>query len=161
MLYLEHKLLYRSAKGDVPAGYYTVPIGEARVARAGRDATIVTYGVGGALGARRGGRARSQSGGPRDRGDRPALAAAVGRDDACSSRCSRPAARWCCTRRRSTGGFGGEVAATIGREAFDWLDAPVARLGALDTPVPFSKALEEIFSPKAKLLPALRDLLAY
>ena len=60
-----------------------------------------------------------------------------------------------------TGGFGGEVAATIGREAFEWLDAPVARLGALDTPMPFSKALEEIFSPKARLLPALRELLAY
>ena len=56
-----------------------------------------------------------------------------------------------------TGGFGGEVAATIGREAFEWLDAPVVRLGALDMPVPFSQALEEIFSPKAKLLPALRD----
>jgi pyruvate/2-oxoglutarate/acetoin dehydrogenase E1 component len=61
----------------------------------------------------------------------------------------------------STGGFGAEVAATIGREAFEWLDAPVARLGALDMPIPFSKALEEIFSPKAKLLPALRELLAY
>ncbi len=60
-----------------------------------------------------------------------------------------------------TGGFGGEIAATIGREAFEWLDAPVARLGALDTPVPFSKALEEVFSPKGRLLPALRDLLAY
>jgi pyruvate/2-oxoglutarate/acetoin dehydrogenase E1 component len=61
----------------------------------------------------------------------------------------------------STSGFGAEVAATIGRDAFEWLDAPVARLGALDMPIPFSKALEEIFSPKAKLLPALRELLAY
>ena len=60
-----------------------------------------------------------------------------------------------------TGGFGAEVAAVIGGEAFDALDAPVARLGALDTPVPFSKALEEVFSPRARLLPALRELLAY
>ena len=43
-----------------------------------------------------------------------------------------------------TGGFGGEIAATVGREAFEWLDAPVARLGALDTPVPFAKALEAL-----------------
>ena len=46
VLYLEHKLLYRSVKGPVPPGAYAVPIGRARVARAGREATIVTYGVG-------------------------------------------------------------------------------------------------------------------
>ncbi|MGH9889455.1 MAG: alpha-ketoacid dehydrogenase subunit alpha/beta, partial [bacterium] len=46
VLYLEHKLLYRSAKGPVPAGHYTIPLGRARVAREGRHATIVTYGVG-------------------------------------------------------------------------------------------------------------------
>ena len=60
-----------------------------------------------------------------------------------------------------TGGFGGEVVAVVSRDAFEWLDAPIARLGALDTPVPFSKALEEVFSPRGRLLPALRDLLAY
>lgn len=60
-----------------------------------------------------------------------------------------------------TGGFGGEVAATIAKDAFEWLDAPVERLGALDTPVPFAKALEAAFSPKGRLLPALRELLSY
>ena len=60
-----------------------------------------------------------------------------------------------------TGGFGGEIAAVVAREAFAWLDAPVERLGALDTPVPAAPALEDIFSPKARLLPALRALLAY
>ena len=59
----------------------------------------------------------------------------------------------------TTGGFGGEVAAVVARDAFAWLDAPVERLGALDTPVPAAQALEEIFSPKARLLPALRALL--
>ena len=47
-----------------------------------------------------------------------------------------------------TGGFGGEIAAVVAREAFYWLDALVARLGALDTPVPFAKALEALHSPK-------------
>ena len=46
VLYLEHKFLYRSARGRVPAGHYSIPIGQARVAREGRDATLVTYGVG-------------------------------------------------------------------------------------------------------------------
>ena len=60
-----------------------------------------------------------------------------------------------------TSGFGAEVAAVIGQEAFQWLDAPVTRIAGLDMPVPFSRALEEIFLPKRRLLPALRALLAY
>ena len=60
-----------------------------------------------------------------------------------------------------TGGFGGEVAATIGQEAFEWLDAPVVRVGALDTPIPAAKELERVFEPKDRLEPALRDLLEY
>ena len=46
VLYLEHKFLCRSARGRVPAGHYSIPIGQARVAREGQDATLVTYGVG-------------------------------------------------------------------------------------------------------------------
>jgi 2-oxoisovalerate dehydrogenase E1 component len=57
-----------------------------------------------------------------------------------------------------TGGFGAELAATISRDCFRDLDAPVERLGGLDIPVPFSKALEEIYMPKARLLDALRTL---
>jgi 2-oxoisovalerate dehydrogenase E1 component len=60
-----------------------------------------------------------------------------------------------------TGGFGGELAAVIGQEAFESLDAPVARVGGLDTPIPFSKALEEIFSARGRLDQALEDLLKY
>ncbi len=60
-----------------------------------------------------------------------------------------------------TGGFGGEVAATIAQEAFDDLDAPVTRLGGGDTPIPFAEALEAMLSPKPDLLPTLRRLLKY
>jgi len=158
VLYLEHKLLYRSSKGPVPEGYYTLPIGRARIARQGHDATIVSYGVGVGW----------------------ALEAADALADehvAIEVVDLRSLAPWDAetvldsVRRTSralvlheaplTGGFGGEIAATIAEHAFEWLDAPVARLGALDTPVPFSKALEEQFSPKGRLLAALRDLLAY
>ena len=58
-----------------------------------------------------------------------------------------------------TGGFGAEVAATIAKECFQDLDAPVERLGGLDIPVPFSKKLEELFMPKARLTATLRTLL--
>ena len=60
-----------------------------------------------------------------------------------------------------TGGFGGEIAAVVADAAFDDLDAPVRRVAALDTPVPFARALEEVTSPRGRLVTTLRDLLAY
>jgi 2-oxoisovalerate dehydrogenase E1 component len=158
VLYLEHKALYRSARGPVPEGYYTVPIGRAHVARAGRDATVVTYGmdVVSAL-------------------DAASVLAGEGFDvEVIDLRSLVPWDRETVlesVRRTSralvlheapmTSGFGAEIAAVIGQEAFAWLDAPVTRVAGLDMPVPFSRALEEIFLPKRRLLPALRALLAY
>jgi len=158
VLYLEHKLLYRSAKEAVPEGHYSLPIGEARIARDGRDATIVTYGVG----VRWALAAAEAFGGDGVEievidlrslmpWDVEAVVSSVRRTSRCLVLHEAPL----------TGGFGGEVAATVGREAFEWLDAPVARLGALDTPVPFAPALEALHSPKGRLMPALRELLAY
>jgi 2-oxoisovalerate dehydrogenase E1 component len=158
VLFLEHKLLYRSAKGKVPAGYYTLPIGEARVVRAGRDATVVTWGVGVSWALDAAARLAAEG---RElevvdlRSLLPWDVAAVVESVRRTSRClvlhEAPA----------TGGFGGEVAAVVAREAFASLDAPVARCAALDMPIPFSKKLEEVFSPKGRLLPALHELLAY
>jgi 2-oxoisovalerate dehydrogenase E1 component len=158
VLYLEHKLLYRSAKGKVPAGHYTIPIGEARVARPGRDGTVVTYGAGVAW-------ALDAAAELAHEGyeievldlrslmpwDKERVVRSVAKTGRCLVLHEAPL----------TGGFGGEIAATVGHEAFEWLDAPVARLGALDTPVPFAKTLEALYSPKGRLLPALRELLAY
>jgi 2-oxoisovalerate dehydrogenase E1 component len=158
VLYLEHKLLYRSMKGRVPDGHYALPIGRARRAREGRDATVVTYGVGltWALAA-----AEAFAGDGREievldlrslmPWDVETVVASVRKTGRCLVLHEAPV----------TGGFGGEIAAVVGREAFEWLDAPVARLGALDTPVPFAKPLEALHSPKGRLLPALRELLAY
>jgi 2-oxoisovalerate dehydrogenase E1 component len=158
VLYLEHKYLYRSAKGLVPEGYYTVPIGEAHVARAGRDATVVTYGVGVSW-------ALDAASALADEGldiEVIDLRSLLPWDqDLVLSSIRRTSRALVLHEAPQTGGFGAEIAATIGREAFEWLDAPVARLGALDTPIPFSKALEEIFSPKGRLVPALRELVSY
>jgi 2-oxoisovalerate dehydrogenase E1 component len=158
VLYLEHKLLYRSARGPVPEGYYTLPIGEARLAREGRHATVVTYGacVSWAL----------EAAAELERDGRELevldLRSLLPWDVDAVVRSVRKTGR-CLVLHEAplTGGYGGELAASLGREAFEWLDAPVARLGALDTPIPFAKALEAQFSPQGRLLPALRELLAY
>ena len=61
-----------------------------------------------------------------------------------------------------TGGFGGEIAATIAEEAFEDLDAPVKRITAPDTPVPFSPPLEKAFIPQVEdVVAGLRDLAEY
>jgi 2-oxoisovalerate dehydrogenase E1 component len=158
VLYLEHKLLYRSSRGKVPGGYYSVPLGRARVAREGRHATVVTYGVG--------------VGWALEAAEK---LAAEGREvevvdlrsllpwdqETVLSSVRKTSRALVLHEAPTTGGLGGELAAVIGRQAFEWLDAPVARLGALDMPVPFSKALEEVYSPRSRVLSALRELLAY
>ena len=158
VLYLEHKLLYRSARERVPSGWYTLPLGQARVAREGTDATIVTYSVGVTWAIEAAERMAAEG---REvevidlrtllPWDRETVLQSVRKTGRALVLHEAP----------TTGGFGGELAAVIGAEAFNALDAPVSRVGALDTPVPFSKALEEVFSARARVLPALRELLAY
>jgi len=61
-----------------------------------------------------------------------------------------------------TGGIGGEIAATIAEEAFEWLDAPVVRLASIDTPVPYSPPLEDYYLPQTTdVLNAARKLAGY
>jgi len=158
VLYLEHKFLYRSARGRVPAQLYAVPIGRARIARPGRDATVVTYGVG-LQWALEAAEALAAEGREVEVVD---LRSLVPWDqEAVLGSVRRTGRALVLHEAPLTGGFGAEVAAVISREAFEWLDAPVARLGGLDIPIPFSKALEEVFMPRARLLAGLRELLAY
>jgi 2-oxoisovalerate dehydrogenase E1 component len=156
VLFLEHKGLYRSAKGQVPAGRYTLPIGQARIAREGTDATVVTYGVGvvWALDAAEKLAAEGWSVEVID------LRTLLPWDVATVAASVRKTSKALVLHEAPiTGGFGAEIAATIGRVCFQDLDAPVERLGGLDIPIPFSKHLEEIFMPKRRLLDALRSLL--
>lgn len=157
VIYLEHKALYRSVTAPVPTDPTPIPLGRARIARPGHDATIITYGaaVHWAL----------------DAADTLAPTHAIEVIDL------RTLAPWDQDTVRAsihktgralilheaplTGGYGGEIAAWIAQHAFEWLDAPIMRLGALDTPVPFARELEAIHSPKARLLDTLRALLAY
>jgi 2-oxoisovalerate dehydrogenase E1 component len=158
VLYLEHKFLYRSAKGPVPEAHYTLPIGQARLARAGRHATIVTYGVGvsWALEAAESWAAQGKEIEVVD------LRSLVPWDlETALDSIKKTGHALVLHEAPLTGGFGGEVAAVLGRQAFEWLDAPVMRLGALDTPVPFARPLEAVYSPKGRVMDALGELLSY
>jgi len=145
VLYLEHKFLYRRIKEELPAEDYVVPLGKARVARAGRDVSVITYGAM-LLTALEAADALAKEGielevldlrtlSPLDR---EAIAATV-------KKTNHAIVLHEDTR---TGGIAGEVTAVIHEEAFDDLDAPVLRITSLDTPVPFSPPLEEYFLPK-------------
>ena len=135
-----------------------MPIGKASVVREGADATLVTYGVGVQLG-------------PHvadvfhDTGFRVEvidLRSLLPWDVETVIASVRKTHRALVVHEAPlTGGFGGEVAATIAEQAFEWLDAPVMRVGSLDTPVPAAKELERIFEPKERLEEAVRRLLHY
>jgi len=159
VLYLEHKALYRAGRGPVPAGWHTVPFGEARIGRPGRDATVVTYGVGvrWALEA-----AEALAG--EGAGDVEVVDLRTLRPwdaDTVLASVERTGRALVLHEAPQTGGFGAELAAVIAERAFAHLDAPVVRVGSTDTPVPFSKCLEALHSARGRLLPALRALLAY
>jgi 2-oxoisovalerate dehydrogenase E1 component len=158
VLVLEHKRLYRSTRGPVPAGHAPTPLGAARIARPGRDATVVTYGAGVAW-ALAAAEAVAADGHDVEVIDLRTLAPW---DRATVLDSVRRTSRALVVHEAArTGGFGAEVAAVIGQEAFAWLDAPVGRVGGLDTPIPYAPPLERVWAAEDRVLPALRDLLGF
>jgi len=156
VIFLEHKGLYRSAKGPVPEGHYTLPLGRARVAREGADATVVTYGIGVGWACQAADQLAAEGFSVEVIDLRTLLPWDV---ETVAASVRKTSKALVLHEAPVTAGFGAELAATLSRECFQDLDTPVERLGGLDMPVPFSKALEEIFMPKARLLDALRLLL--
>jgi 2-oxoisovalerate dehydrogenase E1 component beta subunit len=146
VIFFEHKGLYRRIKDDLPPGDYTVPIGKARIAREGKDLSIITYGamVWTAIEAAE---QLAAEGASVEVVDLRTLVP-LDRDAVCASvkKTSRVLLLHEDTR---TGGMAGELAATINESVFDYLDAPVVRVTAPDTPVPYSPPLEEAFLPNA------------
>jgi 2-oxoisovalerate dehydrogenase E1 component beta subunit len=159
VLFLEHKFLYRRVKDEVPDGDYIVPLGRAAVRREGADATIVTFGAM-TLVALEAAAALEADGVDLEVLDLRTLAP-LDRETILASvaKTSRVLVLYEANR---TGGIGGEIAALIAEEAFEYLDAPVMRLGSLDTPVPYSPPLEAAFLPtREKVVAAVRKLVKY
>jgi 2-oxoisovalerate dehydrogenase E1 component len=156
VLFFEHKFLYRSLKGEVPAGYYNAPIGKAALAKEGQDLTIITYGL----------------------GVHWALDAAAQRPDfsfeildlrtllpldldAIVAAASKTGRVLVLHEDTLTAGLGGEIVALVNEHCFEQLDAPVLRVASLDTPVPFAADLEQQFLASKRLLSTIDKLMAY
>ncbi len=146
VLFFEHKGLYRRIKEELPAEEYCVPIGKARVAREGRDLSIITYGamVWTALSAAE---QLAAEGIEAEVIDLRTLLP-LDREAVCSS-VKKTSKALLLHEDTRTGGMAGELAVTITESVFDYLDGPVVRVTAPDTPVPFSQTLEEAFLPNA------------
>jgi 2-oxoisovalerate dehydrogenase E1 component beta subunit len=159
VLFFEHKHLYRRIKGNVPEERYTVPIGKARTHRLGNDISIITWGAMVYT---------AEEAAQKLEGDGVSvevldLRSIMPWDKAAVLDSVRKTSKVLVLHEDNrTGGFGAEIAATIAEEAFEDLDAPVKRIAAPDTPVPFSPPLEKAFIPQVDdVVAGLRDLAAY
>ncbi len=159
VLYFEHKALYRRVKEDVPEGDFTIPIGKAAVVRKGRDLSIITYGamVYVALEAAE---VLDREGISIEVVDLRTLAPL---DEETVLESVRKTSKVLLLHEDVlTGGIGGELAGRISEKAFEYLDGPILRVTAPDTPVPFSPPLEEAFLPNAaKVVERARWLARY
>jgi 2-oxoisovalerate dehydrogenase E1 component beta subunit len=160
VLFFEHKAAYRRIRGEVPDGDYIVPLGSARVARRGRDLTVLTYGLHVHHVA-----AAAES------------AAADGIDvEVVDLRTLRPLDTETILQSvrktgkvlivhedSKTGGIGAELAGIVAEEAFEYLDGPITRLAGPDAPaMPFAPPLEAAFAiTPEKIAAAIRRLAAY
>lgn len=147
VIFLEHKHLYRRVKGDVPETDYTVPLGKAAVRRKGCNLSVISYGamVHVAL----------------EAADILAeedidvevvdLRTLVPLDREAVIETAKKTSKVILLHEDTlTGGFGGELAGIISEHAFDYLDGPILRVAAPDTPVPFSPSLEKVFLPNVE-----------
>lgn len=146
VLFFEHKLLY-TAMGEVPEEEYTIPFGVADIKRAGKDVTIVATGfmVTKALNAAE---ELAKEGIDAEVID-PRTIVPLDKETIIQS-VKKTGRLVIVDEGHKTGGITGELTAMVIEEAFDYLDAPVQRLGSLDVPVPFSPSLEKIFAPSEK-----------
>ncbi|MGA2120044.1 MAG: alpha-ketoacid dehydrogenase subunit beta [Bryobacteraceae bacterium] len=159
VIFFEHKGLYRRIKEDLPADEYTVPIGKAKVVREGRDLTIVTYGamLWTALEAAE---ELAQEGASVEVVDLRTLLP-LDRETVLAS-VKKTSKVLLLHEDTRTGGIAGELAVSITESIFEYLDAPIVRVTAPDTPVPFSPTLEEAFLPNtAKVVEKARWLWRY
>jgi len=160
VLYFEHKYLYRRVKEELPAGDHVVPIGKARLAREGKDLSIITYAatVWKALEAAE--QLEREDGLSVDVLDLRSLLPMD--DDAIIATVKKTNRVMIVHEDTRTGGVAGEITARITERAFEWLDAPILRVTAADVPLPYSPPLEDYVLPQTSdIVTVARRLAAY
>jgi 2-oxoisovalerate dehydrogenase E1 component len=156
VLFFEHKALYRSIRQQVPKDYYTLPFGKAALLREGRDVTVISFGaaVHWAL--------ETLDAHPEIDADLLDLRSLQPLDTEAIFSSVKKTGKVIILQEDSVfGGIGSDISAMIAQKCFEALDAPVMRVGSLETPIPFSKALEEGYLPKKRFEEKILELLKY
>lgn len=156
VLFFEHKQLYRSVYQDVPTDYYTIPLGKAAVLKEGNAVTIIAFGaaVHWAL--------ETLTKNHEIDADLIDLRTLQPLDTDTIFASVRKTGKVIIYQEDTLfGGIASDISALIMEECFEHLDAPVKRVASLDSPIPFTKALEDQFLPKNRFEDVLFDLLKY
>lgn len=156
VMFFEHKQLYRSVYQEVPKDYYTLPLGKAALLKEGNEVTIISFGaaVHWAL--------DTLKNNPEISADLLDLRTLQPLDTEAVFASVKKTGRVIIYQEDSMfGGVASDISAMIMEECFKYLDAPVKRVASLDTPIPFTKALEDQYLPKGRFEIDLRALLAY
>jgi len=156
VLFFEHKGLYRTVTGDVPTDYYTLPLGKAKLLREGDSISVVTYGAGvhWAL--------ESLEKHPNIAADVIDLRTLQPLDIETVYTSVKKTGKLIILQEDTLfGGIASDISAMVMENCFEFLDAPIKRVGSLETPVPFAKSLEENFLPKQRFESELVKLFKY
>ena len=155
VMFFEHKGLYRSITEDIADNYYTEPIGKAKLVASGNEVSIITYGMG-VHWAKKVCAENNINAAILD------LRTLLPLDyDAIAATVKNTGKVLVLHEDTLIGGIGGEIAAYISENLFQYLDAPVKRCASLDTPIPFSVELEQNFLANSRLKEKLMELMAY
>ncbi|RWX00368.1 alpha-ketoacid dehydrogenase subunit alpha/beta [Flavobacterium cerinum] len=156
VMFFEHKALYRSVYQDVPPDYYTIPLGKAALLREGSDVTVISFGAGvhWAL--------ETLDKNPDIKADLLDLRSLQPLDTEAIYASVKKTNKVIILQEDSLfGGIASDISAMIMENCFEYLDAPVKRVGSLESAIPFVKALEDQYLPKQRFETALADLIAY
>ena len=155
VMFFQHKKLF-AREGPVPAGDFTIPLGQAAVKRPGRDITLICYGSGYYLCKE----AAADLNGMNIEAEIVDLRTLKPLDMHTVAVSIKKTGRAVIVHEACrTGGFGAELVARIQEELFDYLKAPVKRVAAKDVPIPFSPPLEDFVLPKVSdVVAAARDV---
>ncbi|SNR34104.1 2-oxoisovalerate dehydrogenase E1 component [Lutibacter agarilyticus] len=155
VLFFEHKALYRSIYQDVPNDYYTIPFGKACVIKEGFDLSIITYGIGVHW-------ALDEINKHQFSVDIIDLRTLQPLDtDAIFYSVKKTGKVLIIQEDTLFGGIASDISALISENCFQYLDAPIKRIGSIETPIPFAKNLEKLYLPIERLHSAIVDLLNY